>query len=50
MQEVNAKKLFKKMCYIAVRDSNSLTLCKQWEILDVKLGTDLCFQDKILQQ
>jgi len=47
-EEINTKKILKKTDFIAVRDINSLEICKKWGIKNALLRTDLCFMPEII--
>lgn len=44
--EINVSNLFKRMDFVAVRDSYSYEKCKEWGIKKVNLYSDLCFNMK----
>lgn len=43
LEELEAKKLFRNLAFIAVRDSASYALCKEWGLPSVIQGADLCY-------
>jgi len=47
VEEIKTKKLLKKTDFIAVRDINSLEICRNWGIKNALLRTDLCFIPEI---